>query len=238
VKRALVILGSLAVAPGAPGGDPPATACQGFEPPRAERPALPTYPVTLQRARVSGEAIHEAVLDREGKLLDLKLVEVSFFSFAPAAEAAIRDTGYRPATLEGNPVAARWRIITPFGGEGRRLAVLPRNRLWVFVPAGENRNARWQLAGWVKRVAMEIQLASTSKPAAVLAVDRSGTERGLFSLPAGSKPETRTVVRTGSAFEKPGEYIVELRQDGQSVAETRFTVAPDWKAAVVNACQP
>jgi uncharacterized protein YfaS (alpha-2-macroglobulin family) len=85
---------------------------------------------------------------------------------------------------------------------------------------------------------VEIRLASTSKPAAVLALDQSGTERGLFSLPAGSKPEMRTVVRTGSAFEKPGEYVVELRQDGQRVAETRFTVAPDWKAAVVNACQP
>ena len=73
--------------------------------------------------------------------------------------------------------------------------------------------------------------------AEVVAHAPSGSEKKLLSLPASSSPvELRETVPTGRFFSKSGDYHVELKAGGKTLAYTTVTIAPDFKTAVVNAC--
>jgi hypothetical protein len=196
----------------------------------------PEYPATVKRARMPGESTHEVLVDRFGKVRDVRIVGMTFMVFALATDAALRAASYYPATLDGRPVSTRFWIRVPFGVAKDIESSPARNRVTAFVPGDEPGRARWQLADAVHRVTVVADVASApAGEASVVAVAPGGAERVL--VPTGrALPRIRETVKTGNFFARPGEYQIRLQQGTRTIGEGLFTVAEDEHAAVVNAC--
>ncbi len=185
---------------------------------------------------MSGESTHEVLVDRAGKVRDVQIVGTTFMIFAMATDTALRAGSYFPATLEGRPVATRFWVRYPFGLPKNVESSPARNRVTAFVPGEEASRARWQLANAVHRVTVVADVASApAAEVAVVALAPGGASRVL--LPTGSvAPHTRETVKTGSFFEKAGDYQIRLQHGERKIGESLFTVAADEHSAVVNAC--
>ncbi|HLN81430.1 MAG TPA: energy transducer TonB, partial [Thermoanaerobaculia bacterium] len=125
--------------------------CPAFTAARPKFPRLPEYPPTARRARMSGESTHELVVDRDGKVRELRIVGTTFMIFALSAEEALRKSTYFPAELEGRPVASRFWARIPFGIPPGVESSPARNRVTAFVPGDEPARARWQLSAAIRR---------------------------------------------------------------------------------------
>jgi hypothetical protein len=221
----------------ATGATGPPDPCTGFVVAKPNLVRSPDYPAPARKAQMSGESTHEILVDRAGKVRDVRIVGTTFMVFALAADGALRKSTYFPATLEGRPVASRFWVRIPFGVPRNIERTPARNRVTAFVPGNEPRRARWQLKDAVDRVTIVGDVASVP-PAevAVVGIAPGGGERVL--LPAGSTRTSplRATVKTGDLFSRAGEYRIQLRQGDRIIAEGGFTVADDETSAVVNAC--
>ncbi len=197
---------------------------------------MPEYPATAKKARMSGESTHEVLVDRFGKVRDVRIVGMTFMVFALATDTALRAANYSPATLDGRPVATRFWMRVPFGVPRDVESSPARNRVTAFVSADESSRARWQLANSIHRVTVVADVASApAGEVSVVALAPGGAERVL--VPAGKAlPRTRETVKTADFFARPGDYRIRLQQGTRTLAEGLFTVAEDEHAAVVNAC--
>ena len=185
---------------------------------------------------MAGESTHEVLVDRFGKVRDVRIVGMTFMVFALATDAALRAAHYSPATLDGRPVATRFWMRIPFGVPKDVESSPARNRVTAFVPADESNRARWQLTKSIHRVTVVADVASVrAGEVSVVAVAPGGAERVL--VPAGKAlPRTRETVKAADFFSRPGEYQIRLQQGTRILTEGLFTVAEDERAAVVNAC--
>lgn len=108
---------------GVPGGVP------GPAPPPAEeilrvggnveKPVLlysvnPRYPELARRARLGGVVIVEAVIDRDGNVVDPRVVKPMPLGLSEAAIEAVRQWRYKPATMNGRPVAVFFTLTVNF----------------------------------------------------------------------------------------------------------------------------
>jgi hypothetical protein len=186
---------------------------------------------------MSGESTHELVVDRDGKVRELRIVGTTFMIFALSAEEALRKSTYFPAELEGRPVASRFWARIPFGIPPGVESSPARNRVTAFVPGDEPARARWQLSGSIRRLTVAADIASVP-PAevSVVAAAPGGAERVLIPHGSATSRQLRMSVRTGSFFSKAGEYRISLRQGDRTIGEGGFTVAEDEASTVVNAC--
>ena len=77
---------------------------------------VPEYPEAARRARLQGVVVVEAVIDRDGAVADARVVAdtTRFGGCAEAALRAVREWRYRPALLEGRPVAVRMTVTVTF----------------------------------------------------------------------------------------------------------------------------
>ena len=74
--------------------------------------------------------------------------------------------------------------------------------------------------------------------AEIVAVAPDGRTKTLVKLPASNNPqEVRQTVATEKFFAAAGTYRLELRAS-KVLAWADFTVAEDYRAAVINACEP
>jgi hypothetical protein len=186
---------------------------------------------------MTGESTHEVILDQSGRVREVRIVGTTFMVFAIASDAALRGASYFPATIDGKPVGTRFWVRVPFGVPKDIESSAARNRVTAFVPGGEAKRARWQLAGSIRRVIVVADVASA--PAAevsIVAIAPDGAERVL--LPAGRSDEKRirATVKTGDFFVRAGEYRIRLQHRDRPLGEGGFTVAADESSAVVNAC--
>lgn len=186
---------------------------------------------------MSGESTHEIVVDAAGKVREVRTVGTTFMIFAMAAEDALRKSTYFPSTLDGKPIASRFRVRVPFGSPAGIESSPARNRVTAFVPGAEPPPARRQLAGSVRRVTVVADVASIPPAeASVVAIAPGGIERVLVRPGGIVSKSFRATVRTGDFFAKAGEYRLSLRQSDRTIGEGGFTVAADAGTAVVNAC--
>lgn len=197
----------------------------------------PEYPASALKARMSGESTQEVLVDRFGRVRDVRLVGTTFMVFALASDAALRTARYFPAKLQDRPVGTRFWVRFPFGVPKDIESSPARNRVTAFVPGDEPGRARWQLTGSVHRVTVVAEVASVP-PAevSVVAIAPGGATRVL--VPAGKigSKRIRTTVKTGDFFSRPGEYVLRLRHNDRPIAQGGFTVAEDESSALVNAC--
>lgn len=228
----LVAVSRCATAP-----SPETVSCDGFVTAKPTMLRSPQYPASARKMRMSGESTHEIVVDRSGGVRETQVVGTTFMVFALAADGALRQSRFDPATLEGRPVASRFWVRVPFGVP-LQIEVSPaRNRVTAFVPGTEPSRARWQLAGSVSRVTVVADVASV--PAAevsVVAIAPDGAERTLLEPRRGRPRRVVETVKTGSFFSRAGVYRIAMRHRGQPIAQGPFTVAEEEALAIVNAC--
>ena len=77
----------------------------------------PPYPVLAKSARVQGNVVLKAVIDKEGTIQDLQLVS-GHPMLVPAAIEAVRQWRYRPYLLNGQPVEVETTITVIFALTG------------------------------------------------------------------------------------------------------------------------
>jgi len=77
------------------------------------RPA-PEYPELARRARVTGTVVLQAVIDREGNVVDVTIVKDLPLGCGEAARAAVRRWRYAPATLNGRTVSVLMTVTVTF----------------------------------------------------------------------------------------------------------------------------
>lgn len=197
-------------------------------------------PDSFLAARVGGEVVDEVVIGKDGAVGTVRMARSLIPTLAPFAEVSLRRSRFSPASIEGNPVAARILVSTPVGLVRHNRPELASDSLWAYVPGGESREARWQLAGSIQRLAIEARAVAVPREGIrIAAVDPDGAERILWKgSPSGSPAEVRETVKTGGFFARPGDYRLELRAGERVLATTTLTIAPDFAAAIVNACEP
>jgi hypothetical protein len=218
---------------------PPVPGCSGFTPPERISTGPSALPDSFLAARVGGVVVDEVVIGKDGAVGTIRAARSRIAELAPYAEASLRRSRFSPASIEGNPVAARILVSTIVG-------ILPNrpepayDSLWTHVPGGESREARWQLAGSVERLAVEARVAAApGEELRIAAVAPGGAERVLWKgTPSGSPAEVRETVRSGGFFARPGDYRLELRAGSRVLSTTTLTIAPDFQRAIVNACEP
>lgn len=77
------------------------------------RKVEPMYPVLARSARISGDVVLKAIIDKEGVIQDLQLVS-GHPMLVPAAIDAVRQWRYRPYLLNGQPVEVETTITVIF----------------------------------------------------------------------------------------------------------------------------
>ncbi len=74
----------------------------------------PTMPALALRARRFGDVVLQATIDRSGTLVGLEVVSGPGLGLEDAALRAVRTWRFSPATLDGESVAVRWRLVVSF----------------------------------------------------------------------------------------------------------------------------
>jgi protein TonB len=83
------------------------------QPPRIISQVTPEYPVLAKQAGIQGEVIISAVIDSQGKVVDMKVVSGPPLLFASAMKA-LGQWRFEPTYLNGEPVAIRWNASVKF----------------------------------------------------------------------------------------------------------------------------
>ena len=73
----------------------------------------PQYPALAKQARIHGTVRLSAIIDKDGKIAELKVIEGHPF-LVDAALAVIRKWRYRPTILGGEPVEVATQITVNF----------------------------------------------------------------------------------------------------------------------------
>jgi hypothetical protein len=225
---------------GAPGAASPGPPCAGLTPPRRLTTAAVPLPASFVAVRVGGIVVYEAVIAKDGAVSGLRLVGEQLEALLPFAAKSVEGSAFAPASIEGNPVATRVQIATTIGTVGKPRVEPEYDLLRAHVPGGVSREALWQLAGSVERLTL-IAHVGTPAPAGaeIAAIAPAGAERVLVKLPASARPvDARETVSAGKFFSKAGDYRLELRAGGKTLAWTTLTIADDYTRAIVNACEP
>lgn len=107
---------------GAPGGGPPGPSEPSgplevggdVRAPVLLEKVEPRYPAAAVFSQIEGFVILEAVIDKEGRVTDVKVLKELGSGCDEAAMKAARQWRYVPATLRGKPVAVYWRLTVQF----------------------------------------------------------------------------------------------------------------------------
>jgi hypothetical protein len=235
---------ALTVALGCASSAPPPAAvpaCAGLVPPALIEAGPVSLPQTYVSAGLAADVIDEIVVGRDGTVSAIRLVATSVPPLAPFGEASLQHARFAPATIEGNPVAVRGWIRMPIGGIIKtKHRDRPYDSVRAYVPGGASREALWQLAGSVDRLALTAHIGSAiAQAAAIVAVAPGGAEQTLLAIPAAPSPfDIKETVKTGRFFAAAGDYRLELRADGKPLASSTVTIAAGFETAIVNACEP
>ena len=79
----------------------------------------PDYPEIARQARIQGQVVLRAVIDKNGDIKDLTLVS-GHAMLAPAAVEAVKQWKYRPYIFQGQPVEVETEIVVNFSLSGGR----------------------------------------------------------------------------------------------------------------------
>ena len=246
MRRAPVLaaaVGAAVVAMSPAAGASPAESsapCAALNPPRRLTTAPVELPASFSAARAGGVVVDEAVVGIDGKLSGLRLVRTRFDALAPFGQRSVENSRFQAASIEGNPAATRVRIATTLGMVSKARAEPEYDLLWAHIPGGQSREAQWQLAKSVGSLTVTAHLGTvTRQDAEIVAVAPDGKERVLVRIPASEKPvDLERTVSTEKFFWAAGDYRLELRASGKTLAWTTLTIADDYTRAIVNACQP
>ena len=84
---------------------------------------LPTYPEVARKSKIMGHVILQAMIDRDGRVRDIEVVNVEpkgNKEFADSAIKAVKQWRYEPARLDGAPVDVYFTIRIEFKLDGHK----------------------------------------------------------------------------------------------------------------------
>lgn len=101
---------------GQPGGtgDAPLPVGGNVKPPIAVLRVEPVYSEIARRARIQGIVIIAATIDRDGNVVDARVIKPLPYGLDEAALRAIRQWKFRPGTLNGQPVPVYYNLTVNF----------------------------------------------------------------------------------------------------------------------------
>jgi periplasmic protein TonB len=102
---------------GVPGGivdEPPIRIGGEVVPPELINKVQPVYPEIARKARVQGVVIVEAIIDKQGNVTESRVLRGLPMGVSEAAVAAIGRWKYKPAILNGRPVAVYLTVTVTF----------------------------------------------------------------------------------------------------------------------------
>jgi TonB family protein len=88
--------------------------CDDMQEPELVRPVQPQYPDTARRNRESGTAIFYAVIEPDGTLSDLTLIQQVTPALEATAADAVRQWRYKPAVCGSTPIRVETAISVDF----------------------------------------------------------------------------------------------------------------------------
>lgn len=74
----------------------------------------PVYPFALRKGGVSGQAVMEFVVTKEGFVANARIIEATHEEFGQSAAAAVSSWFFKPGTLNGEPVNVRMVVPMVF----------------------------------------------------------------------------------------------------------------------------
>jgi protein TonB len=83
-------------------------------PPELITKVQPVYPEIARKARVQGVVIVEAIIDKQGNVVEGRILRGLPMGVSEAAVAAIHKWKYRPAILNGRPVSVYLTVTVTF----------------------------------------------------------------------------------------------------------------------------
>jgi TonB family protein len=99
-----------APAPGTPPSAPLTALPEGSELPVLTSRVDPQYPEAAKRMKLGGDVVLRAVVEANGSIGRIEVVAGASFGMTEAAVDAVRRWTYRPARVNGQPVAV-WKVI-------------------------------------------------------------------------------------------------------------------------------
>lgn len=75
---------------------------------------MPVYPILARRLGKEGKIVLKLLIDKNGRLLEVEVVESAGFGFTEAAVAAVKNSTYAPARRNGEKVTTRALIPVRF----------------------------------------------------------------------------------------------------------------------------
>ena len=220
---------------------PSGPACADFRPPQRIGAANVTVPDSFIAARIGGEVVDEVVVGADGEVRAVRTMRARFPELAPYAQASLQKARFSPASIQGNHVASRVLVKTMVGVVRPARREPKSDTVWAFVPGGQSREAQWQLRESVSSVTLVVRVENPMPQGGeVVARAPDGSEHALWKLAAVATPpaDVRETVQTGKVFHRSGDYAIELRSAGKTLATTTLTVADRFETAVINGCEP
>ena len=101
-------------APPEPAADGPVHVIGAVVPPEAVFAPEPQYPEPARRLGRPGTVVLQATIDPEGRVTELEVLRGEPLGMTEAAVAAVRQWRFRPATLEGRPIAVYYHLTVRF----------------------------------------------------------------------------------------------------------------------------
>ena len=68
---------------------------------------MPVYPLLARRLGKEGKVVLKLLIDKNGTLQDIEVIEASGFGFTEAAVAAIKKSAFSPAYSNGEKVPSK-----------------------------------------------------------------------------------------------------------------------------------
>ncbi len=94
--------------------DGPVYVVGGIEPPETIDAPAPRYPELARLAGREGLVVLQAVIDRQGRVRDVRVLRGAPFGMTEAAAEAVRGWRFRPARRDGQPVAVYYQLTVRF----------------------------------------------------------------------------------------------------------------------------
>ena len=236
---ALALGGTLRCTTSAPTAVSEGRPCVGLHPPSAVRLVPLEVPPTFAAARISAELPAEVVVNADGTVRAAAIRSNEFGILAPFAEETLKRGQFNPGSFENNAAAVRLPVRVPIGATPRQDGSHALPEVWLFVAAGQSREARWQLRDSVSQVTIVAHVPKLAAPGgSIIVITPDKQTRALLMVPPFDAPQDiRQTIAANKIFAAAGEYVLELR-GSSTLATTHFTVAEDYRGAVINACEP
>jgi protein TonB len=198
-------------------GGPPATGQPAVQAPRKTKDVPPRYPPEAQRARIGGRIVLEAVIDRQGKVKDLRVIQ-SVKELDDAAMKAVSQWEYTPTLIAGVPVEVVMTVTVTFSVSGQPpqmgTAVSP---AWPTQPAGAARPGMGR--GFVSP---EIEIRQDVRELTLIRKFADASEEIRYGFDG--RPVSNKLPGTGGAVDS--RYIYVSRWEGEKLVSTISWVGP------------